>query len=59
MEQHLSPQVIASKLGIHEDTVYKACTTGKLKYVRVGKRIRIAESDAWNWLRTRNNTSTK
>jgi excisionase family DNA binding protein len=48
-EEFLTVQDVADRYQVHEDTIYRACYGGKLKYMRVGSKIRIAPSALKEW----------
>ncbi len=50
IEQHVTPDTLADRLGVHPDTVYRAIRTGQLRSVRVGRLRRIPESAVGEWL---------
>lgn len=55
LEEHLSPQEIAARLRIHENTVYSLIHAGKFRrVVRLGRKSwRVPASSVTAYLRTR------
>lgn len=51
MEDYLSPQDIADKLGLNVHTIYKYLREGDIKGSKIGNKYRIAESDLKNFLK--------
>jgi excisionase family DNA binding protein len=47
---YLTVQDVAARHQLHEDTVYRACYSGKLKYSRAGNRLRITSAAVAKWL---------
>lgn len=52
MEQFLTPEEIAAKLKVHRETVYNWIRSGRLKAVRAGRQLRVAESELRRFLGT-------
>lgn len=46
----LTPQEIATELGLHPETVRRAIQRGELKAHRFGRRLRVLDSDYRDWL---------
>jgi excisionase family DNA binding protein len=49
LDEFLSIQEVARHLGVHEDTIYRACYSGKLKYIRVGRKLRVSVASVNRW----------
>lgn len=53
MEQLLTPQQIAEKLGVAVSTIYQWTHTGFIPHIKLGRFVRFRESDINKWLNSR------
>lgn len=53
-ETWLSVGEVAEVLGVHQRTIYRALSTGRLAGVRVGSHWRVRRADMDEWLRQQN-----
>jgi excisionase family DNA binding protein len=53
MEQLLTPQQIAEKLGVAISTIYQWTHTGYIPHIKLGRFVRFRESDIEKWLNSR------
>jgi len=44
---------VASYLKLSKSKVYRLVQRGKIPYIRIGRNVRIAESDLEKWIKTR------
>jgi excisionase family DNA binding protein len=53
VEQLLTPQQMAGKLGVAVSTIYQWTHTGFIPHVKLGRLVRFRESDVEKWLNNR------